>query len=158
MKKQIITLTTLFFTLFLLSSCTSSTRITSEPPGATVYIDGQLAGETPYVHEDSKISFSKTLVTLEKEGYMDENVVLRKDEEVDIGAVVGGIFFQWPFIWTFGYQPDHHYVLSPERDYGVKEKTLSPMDIQRLKEINEMYKEGLINQEEMDILKGRILK
>lgn len=156
MKSQILSLTAVIFTLFLLSSCTSTTRITSEPSGATVYVDGQRVGETPYVHEDSRISFSKTLITLEKPGYEDYHIVLRKDEELDMGAVVGGILFQWPFIWTFGYLPEHHYELVPATGKLDREIILSKKDMARLRELNEMYKDGILSLEEYETLKARI--
>ena len=158
MKKQTISHLILFSLLILLISCTSSTRFVSDPPGAVVYMNGQAVGETPYVHEDSKISFSKTLVTLEKEGYEDENIVLRKDEEVDMGAVVGGIFFQWPFIWTFGYMPEHYYVLSPEVSIVENENGISQKQMDQLSDLNEMYKDGIIDDREFDRLKAKILK
>lgn len=145
-----------FFAVIFLASCTSSTRITSEPPGATVIIDGQTVGETPYVHEDSKISFSRTTVTLQKNGFEDLHTVIRKDEDIDPGAIVGGIFFQWPFIWTFGYLPDHHYVMSPA-NYSDVEVVIPDKKADQIQELNEMYKEGIIDKEEFDILKKRIL-
>lgn len=141
---------------FLLASCTSSTRITSEPPGADVFIDGQLVGETPFVHEDAKISFSSTTVTLRKEGYEDLHAVIRKDEDIDPGAIVGGIFFQWPFIWTFGYLPDHHYVMKAA-NFSDVEVVIPDKKAQQIQELNEMYKEGIIDQDEFKTLKERIL-
>lgn len=149
----------LIVVVIFIASCTSSTRITSDPPNATVIIKGNVVGETPYVYEDSKISFSKTPVTLQMEGYEDFHTVLVKDEEVDVGAIVGGIFFYWPFIWTFGYQPDHHYVLqSTSPKYEDVDLRLSNQDMRRIQELNEMYKEGIIDQEEFELLKKRILK
>jgi hypothetical protein len=148
----------LFLVLFVfLASCSSSTRIISEPPGAVVVVNGQAVGETPYVYEDSKISFSKTLITLEKEGYKDKNIVLRKDEEIDMGAIVGGIFFQWPFIWTFGYQPEHYYELQAINSVRSTDRSYTINELDQLSKLNEMYKEGLIDQEEFDQIKKRIL-
>lgn len=143
--------------IILLASCTSSTRITSEPPGATVYMNGQAIGETPLFYEDSKISFSKTDLVLKKEGYMDYQTTLVKDEDIDPGAIVGGIFFTWPFIWTFGYYPVHHYELQP-LDYQDVEVKIPDAKAEQLQKLNEMYKEGIIDQEEFEILKERVLK
>jgi hypothetical protein len=36
-----------------------------------------------------------------------------KDEEVDAGAIVGGLFLLFPFIWTMQYKPTHTYELTP---------------------------------------------
>ena len=48
-------------------------------------------------------------VTLKQEGYEDFYTVLNKNEKADAGAIVGGIFFLFPFIWTMGYNPSHTY-------------------------------------------------
>ena len=146
----------LIIALFTLISCTSSTRITTEPPGATVYIDGQMVGETPYLHEDSKVSFSKINLELKMEGYRDFNTIIIKDEEVQADAIVGGIFFFWPFIWTMGYLPNHHYELEPLAISDVEVK-LPDKKAKQIQELNEMYKEGIIDLEEFEILKKRIL-
>ena len=140
-----------------LTGCTSTTRITSEPPGATVYLNGEAVGETPYVHEDSKISFSRSNLTLSLEGYEDYHTLLVKDEEVDPGAVVGGILFYWPFIWTLGYHPNHHYILEP-LNYQDVGNDLPRDKVKKLSELNELYKEGIIDAEELEILKDRILE
>ena len=156
MKTNNIFLGILILAFFTLASCTSGTRITSEPPGADVFINGQLVGETPYYHEDSKVSFSKLNVTLKKEGYLDFNTVIVKDEDVQVDAIIGGILFFWPFIWTMGYLPDHHYELAQLAINDVEVK-LPDKKAKQLQELNEMYKEGIIDQEEYEILKKRII-
>lgn len=159
MKKQsLIYFMSAIILSFLMSSCTSGTRISSQPEGATVLINGQTVGQTPYYYEDSKISFSRTYVSLEKEGYQDFHVVLRKDEDVDVGAVVGGIVFGgWPFIWTFGYLPSHHYVLSPDATVYI-DKEIDLDKKRRISELNELYKKGAIDLEEFQILKERVIE
>lgn len=47
------------------------------------------------------------------EGYEDFNTVLSRNEQVDVGAVVGGIFTWIPFLWVMGYDPMHTYELTP---------------------------------------------
>lgn len=159
MKKQsLIYLMSALILSILISSCTSGTRINSQPEGALVKINGQTVGTTPYYYEDSKISFSRTYVTLEKEGYEDFYVVLRKDEEVDVGAVVGGIIFGgWPFIWTFGYMPDHYYVLTPQESITY-DLEIDQKKKQRISELNELYKKGALNRDEYEHLKQKIIK
>jgi hypothetical protein len=47
--RRLIALAVVFFFLF---GCSSSTLIKSNPPGAKLYLDGQLKGETPYPYSD----------------------------------------------------------------------------------------------------------
>lgn len=87
--------------------------IHSMPDGAKVYLNDEFKGVTPYKHVDSSISGTTTSLVLKREGYEDFYTNLSKNEQVDVGAVVGGIFFLFPFIWTMGYNPSHNYELYP---------------------------------------------
>lgn len=98
---------------FVLSGCAGTTLITSDPPGASLYLNGEKVGVTPYTHTDRKIIGSTNLVTLKKEGYVDLNTSFSRNEELDIGAVIGGVVFLVPFLWTMEYKPSHSYELSP---------------------------------------------
>ena len=71
-------------------------------------------GVTPYTMTYSKIIGSTSTVRLELDGYQPRELVISKDEKIDVGAVIGGIFFGFPFIWTMGYEPIHTYELTPE--------------------------------------------
>ncbi|MBN1386850.1 MAG: PEGA domain-containing protein [Bacteroidales bacterium] len=95
----------------LFASCASTTIIQSEPSGAKLYLNGEHVGETPYTHIDTKIIGSTNTVRLTMEGYDDFIGSFSRDEEVDIGAVIGGIFFLFPFLWTMKYKPFHTYEL-----------------------------------------------
>jgi len=85
------------------------------PEGAKVYMNDEFRGVTPYRHSDQAISGTSTYMTFRLEGYEDFNTVLSKNETVDVGAVIGGIFFLFPFIWTMGYNPTHTYELFPDQ-------------------------------------------
>ena len=41
--------------LFFLFGCSSSTLVESNPPGAQLYLDGQLKGKTPYAYSDRAV-------------------------------------------------------------------------------------------------------
>jgi uncharacterized protein YceK len=97
----------------LLSGCASTTMIHSIPDGAKVYLNEELAGTTPYLHSDTRIVGSTTRVRMEKEGYETLHTSFSRDEEVDAGAIIGGIFFLVPFLWTMKYKPAHTYELVP---------------------------------------------
>ena len=97
----------------LITSCSSTTLIQSNPPGAKVYLNDEAVGTTPYTHKDKKIVGTTTIVKLEKEGYQSLTTSFSRDEEVDVGAIIGGIFVLVPFLWTMKYKPFHSYELSP---------------------------------------------
>ena len=112
MKKKIIS--TLILLSFLITGCASTTLINSEPSGATLYMNGMKVGKTPYTHTDSKIVGASTSLKMKKKGYEDLYVVLSKDEDVNIGAIIGGFFVIVPFLWTMKYYPVHNYELEEE--------------------------------------------
>ena len=81
------------FLIIALSACSSSTLIETIPPGAKVFMNGEYVGDTPYQHSDKKIVLSKTIMELEKPGFQPRRVILSKDEEPNIGAILGGILY-----------------------------------------------------------------
>jgi hypothetical protein len=113
MKKQIQKTLLVICSGAIITSCASSTMINSVPNGAKLYIDGERVGTTPYRHSDTKIVGSITDVKLEKEGYESFNASFSRNEQVDAGAVIGGLFFFIPFLWTMKYKPSHNYELTP---------------------------------------------
>ncbi|MGM0634819.1 MAG: PEGA domain-containing protein [Bacteroidota bacterium] len=153
----------------LLSSCASSTTINSVPNGAKLYLNGESVGTTPYTHRDSKIVGSSTSVKLEKEGYETLNTSFTKDEEVDAGAVVGGIFFLFPFLWTMKYKPTRNYELKPipveeevttetveTKELPQQKQSLSK--VEKLRAFKELLDEGVITEEEFEKEKKKILE
>ena len=98
----------------LISGCVSTTLFRTTPEGSDVYVKGQRIGKTPYYYSDSKAAFSSTPVTFKKKGYTDLNIILKKDEGVNIGAFIGGLFMIFPFIWITKYDEKHTYELKRE--------------------------------------------
>lgn len=167
MKKQTTSIrVTAFFLscLIFLSSCASTTLIRSEPRGATLFINGEKVGTTPYQHTDTKIVGSTNHVVLKKEGYEDFVTVFSRDEEADVGAIIGGIFFLFPFLWTMKYKPEHSYEMTPLFDSpaieadtpGSVEKPKSKAD--ELRELKELLDEKIITKEEFEEGKKKILE
>jgi uncharacterized protein YceK len=113
MKKSIRNFAVLLTMTSLIAGCSSTTVISSRPEGARLYVDGVYAGTTPYKYTDMKIVGSKTPLELKMNGYQTIDTHLSKSERPDIGAIVGGIFFTFPFLWTLEYQPEHMYELEP---------------------------------------------
>ncbi len=85
--------------LILFSSCSSYTMIQSVPDRATLYLNEENVGTTPYRYSDTKIVGSTTEVRIEKEGYEPLQTSFSRNEEADVGAIIGGLFFLFPFIW-----------------------------------------------------------
>jgi hypothetical protein len=144
--------------IVLLSGCTSYTMIRSVPDGATVYVDEELKGVTPYRHSDSKIIGSTTEIRLEKEGFDTYYTQLVRLEEADGGAIIGAFFFLPAILWAAKYKPSHTYYLVPlgeNLDKGTSNET-SP-NFQKLKELKAMLDSGMITQEEYDREKAKIL-
>ena len=101
--------------VLLASGCISSTMIRTEPPGAKIYLNDEIAGRTPYMMTDTKIVGSTTYVKLVLEGYQPFETVVQRNEAFDAGACVGGVLVFVPFLWIMGYKPDHAYELTPLR-------------------------------------------
>jgi len=167
MKKQ--TMTTKTISIFLassvlLTSCASTTMIQSNPSGAKVYLNGEPVGTTPYTHRDTKIVGSTTTVKLEKDGYDPLNTSFSRDEEVDVGAIIGGIFVLVPFLWTMKYKPTHTYELTPSSGNEQQIIKTTPQQNQtkskadRLRELKQLLDEKVITQEEYEKEKKKILE
>ena len=99
-----------------LMSCSSTTLLTSTPPGAEIYIDDNFKGTTPYKHTDISISGSQKIVEIYKEGYDDFRTILTKKGRAHGGAIVGGIFLIIPFIWVVQYNLEYKYELTPSTE------------------------------------------
>lgn len=157
-KQQGLGLMALFMAaLVFFTSCSSTTVISSNPSGAQVYLNGEKMGKTPYSHTDTKIIGSCTSLRLEKEGYETFNTVFCRNEEADVGAIIGGLFFLFPFLWTMGYKPGRNYELIPI-DAASEESIMDNNKREKLRELKEMFDEGLINKEEYDTERKKILQ
>ncbi|MGB4414966.1 MAG: PEGA domain-containing protein [Paludibacter sp.] len=147
----------------LFSGCASSTMINSSPAGAKVYINGESVGTTPYLYTDTKVLGSVINIDLVKEGYEPLYTSFTRSEQVNAGAIVGGLFFLFPFLWTMEYKPTHNYELVPlaatNQDTQVQSEQTQPAlsKVQRLKELKQMLDENLITQDEFNKAKQKIL-
>lgn len=148
----------------LLSSCASSTTIQSNPTGAKVYLNGEPVGVTPYTHTDTKIVGSTTQVRLEKDGYETLYTAFSRNEEADVGAIIGGVFLLVPFLWTMKYKPQRMFELKPS--FGFHDAPLrltAPPEVttkakaDRLRELKKLFDEKLINETEYEREKQKIL-
>ncbi|MBT8316045.1 MAG: PEGA domain-containing protein [Lutibacter sp.] len=97
--------------IVMLQSCASMTIIDSIPSNSKLYVNGEMVGNTPYKHKDSKIVGSTNIIRIEKEGYKIYKATFSKDEEIDVGAMIGGFFLLVPFLWVMKYKNGHLYEL-----------------------------------------------
>lgn len=104
-------MTMLLIAVALLSSCASTTLIDSYPSGANLYLNGEAVGQTPFEMTDTKPMFSCTSVRLEKENHNTFYTTICRNEEADVGAIIGGMFCTIPFVWAMKYKPTHFYRL-----------------------------------------------
>ncbi|MDX5347506.1 MAG: PEGA domain-containing protein [Hymenobacteraceae bacterium] len=153
----------LAYSIFL-TSCASSTIIQSVPSGAKVYLNGEPVGSTPYTHTDTKIVGSTTSVKLEKEGYEPVVTSFSRDEEVDVGAVIGGLLVYVPFLWIMKYKPFHNYELKPVLESEQPPVRMQPQKqvsakskAERLREVKQLYDEKILSKEEYEKEKQKIL-
>lgn len=95
------------------ASCKSSTTIVSHPSDAKLTVNGRSVGKTPYMYSDIKFSGATTHVLIEKEGYEPIMTYFKRNEKLDIGALVSGCCFVYPLLWLMKYKPQHDYELTP---------------------------------------------
>src|SRR5690606_25314065 len=150
--------------LILFSSCASTTMIQSTPDGAKLYLNGDSVGTTPYSHRDTKIVGSTNTVRLEKEGYETLNTSFSRNEEADVGAIIGGILVLIPFLWTMKYKPVHNYEMIPLSNNEPQEVNTQSQDTEseskayRLRELKALLDDKIITQEEFESEKQKILE
>jgi len=96
----------------LIGGCVSTTMIRSTP-SAKVYIDDQPVGNTPYSYSDTKIVGSATKITLKQEGYESIHTYIHRNQQVNVGALIGGIFVAFPLLWVMDYNSGYNYELEP---------------------------------------------
>ncbi len=91
------------------AGCTSSTVIKSSDPDARIYVNGEYVGTGEAVYRDRKVAFARNDVVLRKDGCAPVENRFRRNEDADIGAIVGGFLVGVPFLWTLEYKDEHAY-------------------------------------------------
>ena len=107
-------LTTVFLVISLVS-CASTTTIKAIDQSGSVdkdvkiYMDGTYQGKGEVLYSDTKIVGSTTTVNLKKEGCRSSSHSLSRTEQLQVGALIAGIFVWVPLLWIMGYNPMHSY-------------------------------------------------
>jgi len=101
--------------IFALTSagCASSTVISSIPPGAKVYVDGQYLGRAPVTQKDTALLGSTKTVILKLKDHSPTVGAIRK-EELKVGPLIGGIFLLIPLLWVTGYPSQYIFELESD--------------------------------------------
>lgn len=149
--------------IIFFASCSSSTMIISNPPNAKLYVNGEMVGQTPYKHRDTKIVGTTTDIRIEKEGYKPLITDITKNEEADIGAIIGGLFVWVPFLWTLKYSPSHTYNLQPltvenETQPSIQKIVNNSSKAVKLRELKQLLDEKIITADEFEKEKNKILE
>lgn len=150
--------------VILFAGCASSTMINSVPSGAKVYINGESVGTTPYLYSDTKVVGSVVNVDLVKDGYETLYTSFTRTEQVNAGAIVGGLFLLFPFLWTMEYKPTRNYELVPLRpvNQSLNTEAAGPVQVkpatERLKELKQLLDDKLITEKEYEARKKVILE
>lgn len=150
--------------IVFLASCSSTTVIRSEPPGATLYLNGERVGTTPYTHTDTKVVGSQNIVELQLEGHETLITTFSRTEEADAGAIIGGFFLFFPFLWTMKYKPVRTYELAPlteeQMEWREAQMRAPATDsvTERIRNLKALLDEGLITEKEYEQAKAKILE
>ncbi|MCI0920940.1 PEGA domain-containing protein [Sphingobacterium rhinopitheci] len=145
----------------LFTSCASQTLIKSNPEGAKVFIQDAYVGVTPFAYSDTKIVGSTTNIRLEKEGYSPLVTTFSRNEKADVGAIIGGVFVLFPFLWTMKYDKERMYDLQPIAGGSTKasDTTISNNSTlkEKLEELKKLFDDKLITKEEYEKQKEALL-
>lgn len=81
--------------------------VRTDDSAAKIYVDGEYRGKGAVTVTDTKIVGSTSLIKIQKQGCEPVNTAISRNEELDVGALIGGIFVLIPFFWIMRYKPDH---------------------------------------------------
>lgn len=137
--------------------CSDVLRIRSTPPGAAVQMDGRPIGYTPTQYSIGRFETWPNQVRFERQGYRPMTVPLKTERA--IGRVIA---FGWLFRPTR--VPDYpdgtlSVDLEPDesRPVAAVPNSTAPVEV-RLKEVQRLYDSGLINKEEYEAQRAKVLR
>ena len=99
----------LILSVLVTSACSSTTVIHASDPDAKIYVNGEYLGRGRAVYTDRKVTFSNNKVEIRKEGCQTDSYSFRRNEDADLGAIIGGIFLTIPYLWVTEYKPQRGY-------------------------------------------------
>lgn len=90
------------------AACSSTTTIRSSDPSTKIYVDGEMRGTGMVSITDSKIVGSTTSYRLERPGCQPQFGQFSRNEQMSVGALLGGLVLVVPFLWIMEYKPEHY--------------------------------------------------
>lgn len=94
--------------LAIFTACVGATTIVSSPLGAEVYVRDTLAGTTPFVYQDIRVSFTKRKLVVKKDGHQSQTIVLRRNGKFAPINLLGAPLV-YPLLYLADY-PDTTYI------------------------------------------------
>ncbi len=120
--KSLIKLTATLLLVFMINACASTSIIRASAPHAKIYVNDEYIGHSPATYSDTKIAGSTSVVRIEAEGYDTLTTTIRRNEEINVGALVGTFFVLIPALWITNYRSNYSFDLSPESPTKVAKK------------------------------------
>jgi hypothetical protein len=142
-----------------IAACAETTTIRSYPPGSKVFIDGQLAGVTPFGYRVAREEMGRAFhVRLEREGFQPTEASLQK--VTCPGRVVGGIFtfgILFLFKGSTCFVGVHDFSLMEEDGYAGSRRG-QPSAESRLQRLEQLRQNGTITDEEFHRYREGVLR
>lgn len=93
----------------LVSGCSSTTHVKTNPPGAELYVDNVRQCVTPCDYTDNSTLFTPSRpIVLKKRGHKNLNTTITKSE-IQVGPLVGGCLVGVPLLWVTGYPAEYSF-------------------------------------------------
>lgn len=143
----------------ILAGCAETTLIRSSPPGATVYVDGNLVGVSPVVYSAARSQFRNPhTCRVELEGYAPREEPLRTTFAVP-GRALGAAFtlgILYVFKSPYAFRDTHDVVLTKLDSVAAKNSRGSTVN--RLERLQTLRAQGTITEAEFQRYKAEIEK
>ena len=62
------------------------------------------------------------MIRIEVEGYQDYVTYIEKSSHLNVGALVGGLFFVVPYAWILGYEPYYEFFFEDDMQLQPKKE------------------------------------
>jgi hypothetical protein len=123
--------TAALFLFVLMSACVGTTTIVSHPSGAEVYVRDTLAGITPYVYQDIRVSFTSQKVVVKKDGHQAQILTLHRSKKFEPRNLLGAPLI-YPLFYLANYADTTHINLEAAQlqpSNEMDEQTLLDFDV-----------------------------
>lgn len=92
-----------------LAACSSGTNITVSDEDARIYVNGKYVGTGDGYYSDRRPAFTTQEVTLHRDGCVEQNYTLTRNEKPHYGAIITAAYFALPILWVAKYNDEHVY-------------------------------------------------